>query len=467
MTTRSQAQVRPVQALQAVPHTLVLSLCWLFAILYGVWLLPETVFIRHFCLVVGALLSLFIIYPNIALLFKKEAAPIWLIVLLMLWITLHLFFIGRDFQEQWEEYTRIWKKAVVAGVFAIGLGLALTSQLKIPKHTTQYWRIIYAGFLLPSIVYFVKFAASTLGLKYGWHVPIYLVLDPDHISSRFGISRSLYVFFCLPAFALALGKILSSVQQRTFSVRSLYPYLLALPLIITIFLLEADRFGMVHATLFLAGAIAFMLWAYPKHLSPGKWLLLGLIIAISLALVGVSVSKNAQWQTLIADAKVAAQVDRYDHWKNRAKGYPANEYGQIPTDSNYSRLAWAIVGSRLLVQNPQGYGLMSLSFRALGKERWPDSDLSWTHSAWLDFALGYGIPGLFLLAGAAALTWRNSRQLPNPWRLLGRWALPIMCLVMVTKEISTEVVINALIFLVIMVSALRLGVDRPARSQEH
>lgn len=74
--------------------------------------------------------------------------------------------------------------------------------------------------------------------------------------------------------------------------------------------------------------------------------------------------------------------------KNWNKRYPMNGLSQVPTDSNYSRLAWAIVGSRLLAENPLGYGFMSLSFAALGKEKWPDSELSWTHSAWLDFGLG-------------------------------------------------------------------------------
>lgn len=445
-----------IQAMKPISHGLVLTLSWLFAILYGVWLLPETVFIRHFCLVTGAILSLYVIYPNRKLLLKREAAPIWLIFLLMLWVTFHLFFIGKDFQEQWEEYTRIWKKVAVGAVFAMGLGLALISQMNNRRHTDQYWRIIYLGFLLPTIVYFVKFGVTSLGSKYGFPVPLYLVLDPDHIGNRFGISRSLYVFFCLPAFAIALGKIVWLIRENRFSFCESYPYLVVLPLTITLFLLEADRFGMVHATIFMVFGIGIIFWRHAKNLSWSKWVALLMVVSVSLGLVALSVSKNAQWKTLIADAMVSAQVDRYDHWKNRNKGYPVNEYGQTPTDSNYSRLAWAIVGSRLLIDNPLGYGLMSLSFRSLGKEKWPDSDLSWTHSAWLDFGLGYGIPGLLLLASAAVLAWRNARTIDHPWRAIGQWALPIACLVMITKEVSTEAVINALIFLIIFISALRL-----------
>lgn len=80
------------QGIKPCRHWLALTLCWLFAILYGVWMLPEKVFIRHFCLVTGAILSLYVIYPNRKLLLKKEAAPIWIIALLILWVTFHLFF---------------------------------------------------------------------------------------------------------------------------------------------------------------------------------------------------------------------------------------------------------------------------------------------------------------------------------------------------------------------------------------
>ena len=121
----------------------------------------------------------------------------------------------------------------------------------------------------------------------------------------------------------------------------------------------------------------------------------------------------------------------------------------------------------MLIDEPLGYGLMSLSFAALGKEKWPDSDLSWTHSAWLDFALGYGFPGLFLLAGAAALAYRNSRYLTCPWRALGCWAIPSACLVMVAKEVSSETVINSLIFLIVLVAAITMVKSAAARQSRY
>lgn len=442
-----------------VNHLLALTLCVLFAVLWGVWVLPNTVFIRHFCLIVGALLGLYIIWPRRALLLTKQAAPIWLIVFLLIWVTFHLFFISHDYGLQLEEYTKIWKKIAISVPFALGLGLALGSQISSQKNTQKYWAIIYLGFLLPMVIYFIKWIVALFLPRYGYTIPQFLILSPDHLNNPWAIPRAFYVFFCLPALAIALGQMIDSIQAKQFRLIPTIAYLLAIPLTVLIFYVEGDRLGIVYGLILIAAAIFFGFLPLLKR-QQMSWKV-GAILLISLIVSGYIVLKaiqgNPQWKPLIADAKVAVQVDRFDNWKNRNKGYPVNELGTIPSDSNYSRIAWAIVGSRLLIEDPLGYGLMSLSFSALGKERWPDSDLSWTHSAWLDFALGYGLPGLFLLACAAALAYRNAKCLGRPWRTLGCWALPSACLVMVAKEVSSEVIINAIIFLIVFVGALSVA----------
>jgi hypothetical protein len=224
------------------------------------------------------------------------------------------------------------------------------------------------------------------------------------------------------------------------------------------FHLEGDRLGIAYGLILIIAAIffGFLPMLKRRQMTWKDGVILLALLLVSGYIATKAIQSNPLWKPLIADAKVAVQVDRFDHWKNRNKGYPVNELGTIPSDSNYSRIAWAIVGSRLLIEEPLGYGLMSVSFADLGKERWPDSDLSWTHSAWLDFALGYGLPGLFLLASAAALAYRNARCLGRPWRVLGFWAIPSACLVMLAKEVSSEAIINALVFLIVWVGAISM-----------
>jgi hypothetical protein len=452
------SQSHSMQNAQKIPHLIVLIMCVLFALLYGVWILPHTVFIRHAAMGIGSLIGLWVIYRNHSLLWQKRALPTALVFLLLIWVTIHLFWIGRDYPIQSMEYTKIWKKIAFSLPFALGLGLAIASNYSDSGKSHRYWQIIYLGFCLPTLIYFGKFVYAKLAITYGYPIPGYLLLAPYGGGEQpFGIPRAWYVLFCLPAFAIGLGRVIQLIEQDNFGFRISWPYLVILPLTVDLFFLEADRFGMVYVIFLLALSLGITLIKYYKRLFGKNGFILLSVAVLSLGLVSLSVSKNPQWQTLVTDSKLAVQVDRYDNWKNRNKGYPMNEFGQAPTDSNYSRIAWAIVGSRLLTENPLGYGLMSLSFGALGKEKWPESELSWTHSAWLDFGLGYGLPGLFLLGLAVLLSWHYGAHSIAPWSLIGRWGLASMALVLTTKEVSAESGINFIIFLVLWVSSLSLN----------
>lgn len=447
--------MHPNQKISPIPQVLVLTLCMLFAILYGVWLLPHTVFVRNSCLVGGALLSFPIIAKHWRLLFQRAAAPIWLIVLLLVWVTIHLLFIGQDFDRQYLEYTTIWKKIAIGCVFALGFGLAIGQNTN-PKTAKTSWAIIYWGLLLPSLIYFGKYILGIVALHYGLTLSPYLILNPDHMGSPFGIARARYVFFCLPAMAVGLGCIANDLKRKTLHWQSAIFYLLSVPLTLTLFELEGDRLGAVYAIALLG---VFALVVARNMIDVRRPILtmlaLALMVSASVWLVQKVTYQSPLWHQFWADAKMAVQVDKYDAWQTRV--LPINELGIPASDSNYMRISWAIVGTRLLMQNPLGYGLLSLSFGGLGKQIWPNAQISWTHSAWLDFALSYGLPALIMIWLAIALTWQEAKALNPPWNTLGRWGLFIAAAVMLTKEVSTEVVLNSMIFMIVWVAALGLS----------
>jgi len=191
--------------------------------------------------------------------------------------------------------------------------------------------------------------------------------------------------------------------------------------------------------------------------------LLGVLAVLTILLNGAmtaSYQANPAWKIFVADIKVALQLDKIDNWKYQGHAgvpYPINEYGVPVSPSNYERATWALAGVNLISENPWGYGLMNLSFDHLTKAKWPGSFMSHTHSAWIDFALGYGVLGVALLAIALVLAWRNSRNLTKPWTYFGRWGLGVLGLVMCTTEISSEIYINALIFAVVMCAGLTMN----------
>lgn len=448
-------------------HKYTLALCWLFVILYGVWLQPNTVFLRNVCLVGGAILSLPIIYVNRKAFFDRAAIPIWLIFLLLIWTSIHLFFIGLDFSLQEQEYMKAWKKIAISIVFALGLGLSIKTQMfDVPK-SSQYWQIVYFGLTLPLLIYFIKLTLTNWALNNDVHLSPLLLHSREIFTDPFAIHRSGYVFFILPAMSIAFFRLSRSIMQGKFFVMQGIPFILIITATFLVFYIENDRLGFVFGFLILLVSAAPIYIGAIKNLSLNKFILLVFIAAVAATILGISYKQNNQWQTLIADSKIAIQVDKYDAWKydrQTRPNLPINEFGKPASLSNYERIAWATVGFRLLEQHPLGYGLMSQSFGHLCRLHWPDAQTSWSHSAWLDFALGYGFPGVGLILIAALLVWVNRKKTPQPWDILGGWVIGIWILLLFTKELSAEIYINTFIFILIWAATLNL---RPTTSLQH
>jgi hypothetical protein len=446
-------QIKPVQ------HNVVLGLCVLFSILYGVWLLPHTVFIRHACLIIGSLLSLPIIFFNWRIFIQRRAIPILLILLLLVWVTIHLWFVGIDFAMQYAEYTKIWKKIALSLPFAMGLGLGLMSNAADAAKAKIYWRILFIGFLSPTLIYLFKYWFTLNAARWGLELSPFLLRSND-INHPFGIHKVGYVFFCLPAVALAVGCLQNLIRTGSKNIVAYFIYLSVLPITLFNFQVEDTRNGFAYAFILVVLGL-FGLWLGKSRQFIFRKLALTALLFAATSYVGyLGFKDDARWNTFIPDAKVAIQVDQFDHWKYcgaAPHGYPVNELGKTVTQSNYERIAWAVVALRLIRDNPLGYGVMDLSFAYLGRIQWPEAEcLHQSHSAWLDFTLGYGIPGVLLLLLAAILAWAYSKDAPQPWADIGRWGLGSMMLLLITTEISSEIFVNALIFLIVLTSTLSL-----------
>ena len=441
-----------------IPNWMLWVQCIAFVVLYAVWILPEIVGFRNTALVVGALFGAYSIYQYRESFLQKAAIPIWLIIALFIWATFHLVFIGPNFPLQYIEYFRIWKYAALGGIMATGLGLALIRSL-----SNQYWSVIYFGLCTPFITYILKFALTWYGQAYGADIPAALKVYDS--SQPFYVPKTDYVAFCLPAFSIALGLLI-----RLFDIQGswrLKDFLnLAIQILViggTLFLFSAQNIknGMVYAAmLFIIFGIIF----FAGHLSKLTWRkIVGIVIAFAILIsaIALNVKKNDSWRTLIADTKVAIQLEKYPHWKDAAKyNYPLNEYGTMVSATNYERAAWAYVGLKLAFENPLGYGLVEDSFAKMAKAQWPDvgSNLSHSHSGWLDVVLAVGFPGFFLILGALLLAIKNSFLLKGEYgTLLVFWPLLANLLLWCTTEVSATVTFAALIFWISLAGGLIVG----------
>jgi hypothetical protein len=259
----------------------------------------------------------------------------------------------------------------------------------------------------------------------------------------------------MPGFAVAVFSLLN--HRDPFSKFDFF-YLLALILTPLLFFIENERTGLLVVSLLMLMSVISFMFSLKKGLN-SKNLIIGLLLLIGLAVASAGFMKRFdRWQSIVANTKVALATDVYDHWKYQGKkGYPKNEFGEVAEGSNYERIAWATVGASLIVQNPLGYGLLTLSFDKLSKQKWPGSHLSMTHSGWIDFALGYGIPGALLLFCASFALWCNGFRLQAPWARLVILGFGSMNLVFFMKELSVETTVNAFIFMILFLSALLVG----------
>jgi hypothetical protein len=83
----------------------------------------------------------------------------------------------------------------------------------------------------------------------------------------------------------------------------------------------------------------------------------GLLLILYFASLQTKV--NEGWSSLISDTKIAVQIDRYPNWQNLALlGYPKREDGQTVTSNTYERVVWATAGSRVILQDPVGVGIL-------------------------------------------------------------------------------------------------------------
>jgi len=441
-----------------IPNWMVWVQCTAFVVLYAVWILPEIVGFRNTALVVGALFGAYSIYQYRESFLQKAALPIWLIIALFIWATFHLVFIGPNFSLQYIEYFRIWKYAALGGIMATGLGLAL-----IRSPSNHYWGVIYFGLCTPFIIYLVKYVLTWSGRAYGLDIPIALQVYDS--SQPFYVPKTDYVAFCLPAFSIALGLLLrlSDIQGswRLKDFLNLTVQILVIGGTLFLFSAQNIKNGMVYAAmLFIIFGIIF----FAEHISRLTWKkIVGILLAFAILISAIvfNVKKNDSWKTLIADTKVAIQLEKYPHWKDTAKyNYPLNEYEITVSGTNYERAAWAYVGLKLALANPLGYGLVEDSFAKMAKAKWPDvgANLSHSHSGWLDVVLAVGFPGFFLILGALLLAIKNSYLLKGGYgSLLAFWPLLANLLLWCTTEVSATVTFAALIFWICLAGGLIAG----------
>ena len=365
-------------------------------VLLIVWPLSDTIAARNSALALGCLASLWWMYRAKPKLSFQMLLPILCLLAVPVWLWIHYFFLPTDTEAQLYDLKGTWLRVILAVVMASGLGLMI---VKRPERI--YW--IWFAMTVLGVVSLANFALEAL-MAHQWVINDY----------RFPFKyKSAVVYFlmypCLFAYAIVHSFLLKNVSNNQRIYQNISFTALAILVIVICWLdfINAHALNGILVAGFLGVGLIFgyfisSLYSKKKN-NPTSWFLLG---TLSLLLIGAI---SIYWQydqrhdkkltNLIGDARIASQIDKYSAWHTDSRyqpQYPVDYTGRTVSISTYERTAWFIKGVEVLYKNPLGAGFSHLGFAYFMKKENLYSLLTKTHSGWLDFALGVGLPGLGL-----------------------------------------------------------------------
>lgn len=439
------------------------TLLILSSVLLGIWAAKDTIALRNILLIVGSLLSIIYIYQEI----KQEnligrlslwkILPVLLVGLAFVWVIAHFFLFSMDPAQQWSELKSTWMRAFLATILGLGTGLTLS---RYPNRLTILWLGIFGAF----IVLFYQYVPRALEQQK------LLVPDYDHYLFHLKINTVLMGTILLAGVDGALFDHLRSIryQLRSINVWIVICWGLATVMALWSFVYVVDArngIGLSSILYFFWFACAVILLIQSQLSQPSlkNWLVFLLALASLLVVLFFAIQQaklNRGWSTLIEDAKIAVQIDRYEHWQNPAQmGYPLNSAGQAVAINNYERIAWATAGARAILQHPQGVGVLAYPFakhpnapkRMLEDRSKPGLA---THSGWVELGLAFGLPMLGLLLLSLAITFVNALRGAYPAKMTVLGLAILILFLYTTGEVAIAHGLEILFYLLGLLPAL-------------
>lgn len=429
----------------------------------GIWAAKDTIALRNILLIVGSPLSINYIYQE----FKQEnligrlslwkILPVLLVGLAFVWVVAHFFLFSVDPAQQWSELKSTWIRAFLATVLGIGTGIALS---RYPNRLTILWLGIFGAF----IVLFYQYVPRALEQQK------LLVPDYDHYLFHLKINTVLMGTILLAGVDGALFDHLRSIRYRMRSINVWIVICWGLATVMAlwsfVYVVDArNGIGLSSILYFFWFACAGILLIHSQLSRPNLrgWIVFLLTLVSLLAILFFAMQQaklNQGWSTLIEDAKIAVQIDRYEHWQNPSQmGYPLNSAGQAVAISNYERIAWATAGARAILQHPQGVGVLAYPFalhpnapkRMLEDRSKPGLA---THSGWVELGLAFGLPMLGLLLLSLVITFTNAVRGSYPAKMMVLGLAILILFLYTTGEVAIAHGLEILFYLLGFLPAL-------------
>lgn len=385
-------------------------------LLLGIWVLKGTIALRNILLVCGFLIGLLYFvraYRAGSITLKNQNTwiflPILLIPCLFIWIIFHYFYLSLNPASQLHELQSTWLRGALAWLMG---GVCALAIVHIPSRLV--WLAL--GLLSNFIGLIIEYIPLAIAQKKLSNV---MPVLQNYLQGKIYavVLGSLY-------FGGLLGLISGWLDKKIkASGLTVFFWLSSLVLIFYSYIYIADtRNGIGVAGLLFAGWLFWLVFfikknsSYVKQNFTARQLFFSFCITCTILIgsVALQLKQNEGWYTTLDDALIAVQIDRYHHWQNPPIfGYPPG----IKHANTYERASWFVAAITLVPDRLLGDGTLKHAFGRVVKDRYPQSNLTTSHSPWLDFTLSLGVPGITFLLGSFLstlfLSFRNKSALAH------------------------------------------------------
>jgi hypothetical protein len=436
------------------------SLIIIAALLIAVWPLPETMAYRHLLLLSGMIASVMILRQSKVFHRVRDSWPLWVLIGFFVWMTIHLIFLSRNFDEQLYEYQGDLLRSLLATCIGAGVGVVINSRVHGHSNAcnSKHEAIIIGGLSGTLLIYAIRYAYEVFTTHQFLHLGFFV--HPFREKPAIVVFGSVF----LTAMLLKMKDSMAGIANKVW----LSLAGIAVPLLVFSYYTTNTKNGFLSLvlTLLIFGAGAAWDGLRAKRMGFGT-AVTSIVILLAIGYgIKLHIDSNPAWQTMTADVAEAADIEKNQTWKNRdVNPMPLNRNGVQVNGSTYDRTAWAVAGMTLIRENPLGYGLINHSFGALALGKWPDfykpngKTRGATHSGWIDFTLGVGLPGLLLVIVPLLAAFTRALSYQGFWYRYTVLTIPVVLFVYLTTEVATGHYIEFLFFLTAMLCGLTLKAD--------
>jgi hypothetical protein len=435
-----------------------LSIACVFCVvgLLTIWVLPNTIALRHVLLGIGVITAFPIIIKSHFFCRKSlwELLPIWLLLSLFAWVVIHLSFFSLNFELEFKEFKTLWARAIMGAVLAIALSIALQKSVNLRPY---FFVALFIISLINIGAYLYMSAISPEGTFISFF----------NFVNRFVFKKIEAAYFGVLAISVACANIvyllgMSASKHRSITIAW---WLAGIAVALTASIINITKNGIAGGVaLCILLALTYMVRSLLKdsHTKLKMLLSAGLIGAILLG--GSQINRllvSPGWTNFIEDVQFSSQIDTHSVWKkNNPDSFPIKSSGVMVSGNVYERMSWATAGVRLIKAYPLGYGSINRSFVGMLNHAKVEQELeSQSHSGWIDFGLAFGIPGLLILfATFLAILWFGIKQ-GGQFGLIGAWLAIGLMPFGLFSEINYKHNFEILIFFIAFAAASTVGIQ--------